>query len=38
MLFAPHLLPWARLTLEAHLIKLGKESRAIETNQGWKLL
>ena len=35
---APHLLPWARLTLEAHLIKLGKESRATETDQGWKLL
>jgi len=35
---APHLLPWARLTLEAHLIKLGRESRATETNEGWKLL
>lgn len=35
---APHLLPWARRTLEAHLIKLGKEARATETDQGWKLL
>jgi len=35
---APHLLPWARRTLEAHLIKLKKESRATETGQGWKLL
>ena len=35
---APHLLPWARLTLEAHLIKLDKESRASKTDQGWKLL
>ena len=35
---AAHLLPWAKLTLEAHLIKLKKESRVEETNQEWKLL
>ncbi|MCB1669528.1 MAG: MBL fold metallo-hydrolase [Gammaproteobacteria bacterium] len=35
---APHLLPWARLTLEAHLIKLARESRAVQSPTGWKLL
>jgi glyoxylase-like metal-dependent hydrolase (beta-lactamase superfamily II) len=35
---APHLLPWARLTLEAHLIKLGRESKVQESPQGWELL
>jgi len=35
---APHLLPWARLTLEAHLIKLHRESRVTETAQGWSLV
>jgi glyoxylase-like metal-dependent hydrolase (beta-lactamase superfamily II) len=35
---APHLLPWARLTLEAHLIKLGKDSKAMKTPRGWELL
>jgi len=35
---APHLLPWARLTLEAHLIKLCKERKARESGRGWELL
>ncbi len=35
---APHLLPWARLTLEAHLLKLQQESRLVRTASGWKLL
>jgi glyoxylase-like metal-dependent hydrolase (beta-lactamase superfamily II) len=29
--------PWARLTLEAHLIKLARESRAGERNGVWRL-
>ena len=33
----PHLLPWAKKTLEAHLIKLRRESRARETAAGWQL-
>ncbi|MFM1897124.1 MAG: hypothetical protein RLZZ385_2198 [Pseudomonadota bacterium] len=32
---AAHLLPWARLTLLAHLLKLAEEERAMETEQGW---
>jgi hypothetical protein len=28
---------WARLTLEAHLIKLARESRARERNGVWRL-
>ncbi len=35
---APHLIPWAKLTLEAHLIKLRKDSKVEELNQRWKLL
>lgn len=34
---APHLLPWARKTLEAHLIKLKGESRVTENGDGWIL-
>jgi glyoxylase-like metal-dependent hydrolase (beta-lactamase superfamily II) len=34
----PQILPMARLTLEAHLIKLLQESRVLETPSGWKLL
>ena len=34
----PQVLPIARLTLEAHLIKLQQESRVLETPSGWKLL
>ena len=35
---AAHLIPWAKLTLEAHLIKLKKESRVMDSAQHWKLL
>lgn len=33
---APHLLPWARLTLEAHLIKLQREQRVESNPSGWR--
>lgn len=35
---AEHLLPWAKLTLEAHLLKLQTESRVVLENQQWKLV
>jgi len=35
---ASHLLPWARRTLHAHLLKLQRERKAAETSRGWKLL
>lgn len=35
---ASHLIPWAKLTLEAHLLKLKKESRAEERDHLWRLL
>lgn len=34
---APHLIPWARLTLEAHLIKLRKEGRVVQAGADWVL-
>lgn len=34
---APHLLPWAKKTLLAHLMKLRKEGRAIDHNANWQL-
>lgn len=34
----PRVLPIARLTLEAHLIKLHQESRVLKTSSGWKSL
>ena len=34
---ASHLLPWARRTLLAHLLKLAREDRAGESADGWKL-
>jgi glyoxylase-like metal-dependent hydrolase (beta-lactamase superfamily II) len=35
---AEHLLPWAKLTLEAHLLKLQIESKVELENQQWKLV
>lgn len=35
---AEHLIPWAKLTLEAHLIKLKAESRVILTDRFWQLV
>lgn len=35
---AEHLLPWARKTLLAHLIKLSDEGRAVQRNDRWQLL
>ncbi|MCY4263731.1 MAG: MBL fold metallo-hydrolase [Gammaproteobacteria bacterium] len=32
-----HLIPWAKKTLLAHLIKLQKDGRAIEENTRWRL-
>ena len=34
---SPERHPWARLTLEAHLIKLAREGRAIEVEGGWRI-
>ena len=30
--------PWARLTLEAHLIKLAREGRVVERGGVWRVL
>ncbi|MFN3162662.1 MAG: hypothetical protein ACE37N_04075 [Pseudohongiellaceae bacterium] len=34
---ASHLLPWARRTLLAHLIKLQRDGRAEQHEQSWQL-
>ncbi len=35
---AEHLIPWAKKTLLAHLIKLQKDGRAVETDSVWEIL
>ena len=35
---APHLLPWARKTQLAHLLKLQREGRAAQTGDRWRAL
>ena len=35
---AEHLIPWAKKTMLAHLIKLERDQRIKETSLGWKVI
>jgi len=35
---AEHLIPWAKRTMLAHLIKLERDDRIIESKDRWRLL